>query len=121
MMKDIIENRKLSDKVKDIIATGNTGSLPVQPVLFLHKDGCARYYLIALNFSLNEVLVLDREFRHTEHGEIVSWDRWQGEKLWKSCAEAFGWPRNSNMPYVREIDWVEVCGLDGIFLSFFYI
>ena len=116
MINDIIDNRQLSDKVRDIIATGTTGSLPVHPVLFLHKDSCARYYLIALNFSLHEVLVLDRQFRHTEHGEIVSWDRWQGEKLWKSVAEAFCWPYDRNLPCVREIDWVEVRGLDEISL-----
>ena len=109
MINNILVNHMLTDKVRGVISPGTTGNLPVHPILFLHKNSPAHYYLIALNFALNEVLVLDREFIHREHGEIVSWDRWQGEMLWKSFAEAFGWPCDRNVPYVREIDWVEVC------------
>lgn len=90
MIKDIMEHRKISDKVRVIIAAGTPGNLPVRPVLFIHKDSHVRYYLIALNFASNEVLVLDRESRETEHGTIVSWDRWEGVRRWKLFAEAFG-------------------------------
>ena len=109
MINNILVNHMLTDKVRGIISAGTTGNVPVRPILFLHKNSPVHYYLIALNFASNEVLVLDREFIYREHGEIVSWDRWQGEMLWKSFAEAFGWPCDRNVPYVREIDWVEVC------------
>lgn len=111
IIQDLTSQKMVSDKVRDIIAPSTTGTLPMLPVLFLHRPEIGYpYYLICLNFSSAQVLVLDRESRETENGTPVSWDRWGGSIVWARFALAFGWTVE-NTPVIKEIDWVEVSGL----------
>ena len=36
MIQDIVRNCKITNKVRDLIAPGTTGTLPMHPILFLH-------------------------------------------------------------------------------------
>ena len=114
VLKDIVGNRTISSKVRGIIAPGTTGALPIRPVLFLHTPPSDRnsYHLILLNFSTGQVLVLDPRTGETENSAYASWDCWGGIRIWKILADAFGWMDQDDIPRVREIDWVKVCGLE---------
>ena len=114
MMEDIAKNRTISEKVRGLIAPGTTGTLPMRPILFLHTPNYQHsHYLIFLNFTFAQILVLDLETSETQHATYASWDRWRGLKVWKTLADAFEWPDHNNTPVVREIDWVKVCALQG--------
>lgn len=113
MIRDIVRNHKVTDKVRGLIAPGTTGALPMRPVLFLHMPVEQHpHFLILLNFSTGQVLVLDQEGSDPEYGAYASWDRWNGSRVWEVLLHAFEWTYHGNTPSVREIDWVKVCGTE---------